>query len=174
MNPNLYSHLARTRTDELLREAVRRRTVALAVARRSLPATIAQAIRRVRASTGTPPRLEPDRGAVCIRCAQAEDETALLHLAALDSATELEPPVLVAESSGALLAAVSLRDERAIADPFHRTAELVELLRVRAAQLAATNQQEVNGWRLQWLCPERSAPVRRRSADRFQNPRPVV
>jgi hypothetical protein len=41
----------------------------------------------------------------------------------------------VAEVDGRLRAAVSIEGGCAIADPFHRGSELVELLRVRAAQL---------------------------------------
>jgi hypothetical protein len=128
----------------------------------------------MRHSTGAPPRVEPDGAAVSMRYAQAEDETALFRLAALDSATALERPVLVAELSGELLAAPSLRDQRAIADPFHRTADLRELLRVRAAQLTAADQQEVTDRRLQWPSAERSASARGRPRGRFQNPRPVA
>ena len=43
---------------------------------------------------------------------------------------------LVAEVDGRLRAALPLDGSRAIADPFHRGLDLVELLRVRAAQLA--------------------------------------
>jgi hypothetical protein len=42
---------------------------------------------------------------------------------------------LVAETDGRLIAAVSARDGRAIADPFTRSAEAVGLLRRRARQL---------------------------------------
>jgi hypothetical protein len=175
MNPSLHSQLARTRTDEILREAARQRIGPRAPAKRSLPARIAQATRRIRRSTDAPARHEPDDGAaVSIRCARAEDEPALLRLAALDSAAALDWPVLVAELSGEVLAALSLRDQRTIADPFHRTADLAELLRVRAAQLAAADQHAVGGPRLQWPRPERRASVGGRPRGRFQNPRPVA
>jgi hypothetical protein len=60
-----------------------------------------------------------------------------MRLAALDSAELLEQPALVAEVDGELRAALSLRDGAVIADPFHRTEALVDLLLARAAQLAA-------------------------------------
>jgi hypothetical protein len=44
-------------------------------------------------------------------------------------------PVLLAEVDGQLLAALALSDGSVVADPFHRTADLIELLRARAHQL---------------------------------------
>lgn len=73
---------------------------------------------------------------VTLRYASAQDAPRLRCLAELDSA---EPPtgrVLVAEVDGRLRAALSLRGGTAIADPFHRGAELVDLLKLRARQLA--------------------------------------
>jgi hypothetical protein len=67
-----------------------------------------------------------------IRPANDHDVPALAELAALDSARALAGDVLLAEQDGDVRAAVSLHDGRAIADPFHRTAELVDLLHVRA------------------------------------------
>jgi hypothetical protein len=46
-------------------------------------------------------------------------------------------PILVAEVDGDLRAALSMVDGAVIADPFHRTAPLVELLAARAVQLPA-------------------------------------
>jgi hypothetical protein len=84
------------------------------------------------------PAAGPDRDAR-IRYAGPDDERALMHLAALDSATVPASPILVAEVDGELRAAISLADSTAIADPFHRTAHLVQALRekVAAASLAA-------------------------------------
>lgn len=63
-------------------------------------------------------------------------EPGLQRLAALDGAPLPSGPRLVAELSGRPVAAVGLRTGDAIADPFERSAALVELLRVRAGQLA--------------------------------------
>ncbi len=71
---------------------------------------------------------------VTIRPASAEDAPTLVALAILDSAAVPPAPVLVAEVDGELRAAVSLWDGQAIADPFHPTADLVELLRDRIKQ----------------------------------------
>ena len=67
-----------------------------------------------------------------VRRAGAQDAAQLLRLAALDSADVPSGDVLVAESSGQLLAALSLADGHAVADPFEHTAEMVDLLRLRA------------------------------------------
>jgi len=72
---------------------------------------------------------------VTIRHAGSQDAVALKLLAMLDSSQPLAGPVLVAESSGLVLAALSLRDGRVAADPFFETAHLVELLRTRAERL---------------------------------------
>jgi hypothetical protein len=73
---------------------------------------------------------------VTIRFAQAGDVPALAVLAQLDSSGALDLPVLVAELDGRLRAALSLADGSVIADPFHPTSELLDLLHVRARQLA--------------------------------------
>ncbi len=72
---------------------------------------------------------------VTLRYASAADAGRLLQLAELDSTSAPMGPVLVAEIDGRLRAALPLDGGAPIADPFHRGAELIELLRVRAAQL---------------------------------------
>ena len=62
---------------------------------------------------------------IVIRRAVADDLDALRYLAALDSARALLGDVLVAESGGIVLAAYSVDEQRAIADPFVATADLV-------------------------------------------------
>ncbi len=74
---------------------------------------------------------------VTLRYATAADAARLEHLAELDSASAPSGPVLVAEVDGRLRAALPLEGGVAIADPFHRGAELVDLLRLRARQLSA-------------------------------------
>jgi hypothetical protein len=71
--------------------------------------------------------------AYVIRLAGDADEAALERLAQLDSAEPLEHPILVGEIEGRVVAALDLDAERAIADPFVRTAHLLAHLRVRAA-----------------------------------------
>jgi len=72
---------------------------------------------------------------IVIRPSRPEDDRALARLAGLDSARVPAEPLLVAEAGGELRAALSLRDRRAIADPFHFTRPLVALLTARAEQL---------------------------------------
>jgi hypothetical protein len=74
---------------------------------------------------------------ITIRFAYPDDAEALARLAALDSNTVPAGPLLVAEVDGELWAAVSVASKASvIADPFRHTAELVALLRERAAALA--------------------------------------
>ena len=87
------------------------------------------------------PSTDPD---VRIRYARPGDHAALGLLAELDSATIPAPPLLVAELNGELRAALSMVDSAAIADPFHPTAPLVQLLRRRAAPLAAAGEATEN------------------------------
>lgn len=64
------------------------------------------------------------------------DIDAIRRLAALDQKPVPTGGVLVAELAGDLVAALPLDDgQAALADPFRPTAEIVELLRVRARQL---------------------------------------
>jgi hypothetical protein len=69
---------------------------------------------------------------VVIRAARGSDGSALESLARLDSQRPLAGDVLLAEQDGLLVAALS--GERVIADPFHPTADVVELLRVRSGR----------------------------------------
>jgi hypothetical protein len=79
--------------------------------------------------------LRDDAGAeLTVRPARFADDDALARLAALDSARPLaRGQVLVAEVDGRIVAAVSLHDGRAVADPFAPSADAVEILRVHAA-----------------------------------------
>jgi hypothetical protein len=73
--------------------------------------------------------------AVTIRYAFPDDESPLRRLAVLDSAVTPPAPLLVAEVEGQLRAALSLATGETIADPFHPSTALTELLRARAQQL---------------------------------------
>jgi len=67
-----------------------------------------------------------------LRAAGPSDRAALTTLAALDSAAALREPVMLATVEGRPVAALSLADGRAVADPFARSAGAVALLRLRA------------------------------------------
>ncbi len=68
--------------------------------------------------------------AIVIRNAIAADADTLVSLAALDSRKELTGPAILCEVDGIARAALDLHDGSVAADPFVRTAELVELLQV--------------------------------------------
>jgi hypothetical protein len=80
---------------------------------------------------------------ITIRPAGYSDARALLALAALDSAQVPDGPLLLAEAGGELVAAVSVPGDAVIADPFRRTAGIVSMLRLRAAQLRAETEAAV-------------------------------
>lgn len=72
-----------------------------------------------------------------IRLSRADDALALGRLAQLDGTLHDGSPALVAEVAGELVAALPLEGRAAFADPFRRTAELVDLLGLRREQVAA-------------------------------------
>jgi hypothetical protein len=67
-------------------------------------------------------------------CGEA-DAAALRRLAERDSASVPAGTLLAAEAGGELIAAISLGSGRVIADPFRHSADAVELLRRRRAQI---------------------------------------
>jgi hypothetical protein len=75
--------------------------------------------------------------AYVIRLATQHDAAALRRLAALDEARPLTGRVLIGEIDGEPAAALSLKTNVAIADPFQRTEELRVYLRMRASALEA-------------------------------------
>ncbi len=78
---------------------------------------------------------------ISIRAATHGDGPALARLAALDSTSVPLGPVLLAEVDGRPRAALSINDDRVIGDPFARTAELVDLLRLHARALAERDER---------------------------------
>jgi hypothetical protein len=76
----------------------------------------------------------PER-AVTLRRYSTEDHDPLARLAALDSSKPPQEPVVVAEVGGELRAALSLNDGSLVADPFHLTGGVADLLRAYARQL---------------------------------------
>jgi len=81
---------------------------------------------------------------ITVRYSAASDLSELARLAALDSASPPRGPALIAEADSRMLAALPLGSGRPIADPFEPTAEIVELLRLRAEQVQAGQR---SGWR---------------------------
>jgi hypothetical protein len=83
------------------------------------------------------PPTSPHLDGVLLRTARADDDADVIRLALLDSARPLEGPALVAEENGAIVAALSLSDGRAVADPFVPSQHLVALLRQHATRRQA-------------------------------------
>ena len=77
----------------------------------------------------------PENSTLALRVADADDAPAVRRLAALDDAAPLEGPVMVALVNGEAVAAISLSDERVVANPFVPTADIVALLGMRIGQL---------------------------------------
>ncbi len=73
---------------------------------------------------------------ISIRTATAHDHGELVRLAALDTAAVPAGRVLLAEVDGRVHAAVEVSTGRVVADPFEPTADLAQVLRLRAARLA--------------------------------------
>jgi hypothetical protein len=76
-----------------------------------------------------------DTDTIAIRRAGDADAAALRSLAALDSAAIPAGPLLMAEVGGLPRAAISTRTGATIADPFYPSADLLDLLALRASVL---------------------------------------
>jgi hypothetical protein len=117
MHPQLSIALAQSRHEEFVSRAAERRR------------------RRSGGGQSQDPAPAPSWAGLTLRVATAADRAALARLADLDQADRPKEPVLLGVVSDRPVAALSLHDGRVIADPFVRTTELVELLRMRAGQL---------------------------------------
>ncbi len=78
-----------------------------------------------------------ERSEIAIRSARPGDAAAIQRLAHLVDRTVPADPVLVAESDGAVVAALSIASDEIVTDPFRATNDLVALLQLRSAQLHA-------------------------------------
>jgi hypothetical protein len=88
---------------------------------------------------------------ITIRPEYPDDELALFRLATIDSSEAPTRPLLLAEVDGELRAALSLSDGNAIADPFHPSAAIVELLRRHASSLEPTHTSRRRNRVRPWL-----------------------
>jgi hypothetical protein len=77
-----------------------------------------------------------------LRPARADDDHIVGELAGLDDARPLEGPVLLALVGGRAVAAISLDDQRVVANPFVPTAHAVSLLRMRADDLSHVSRRQ--------------------------------
>ena len=77
-----------------------------------------------------------------IRQSSPHDSETLTGLAQLDSSRPLHEPALVAQVGEEIWAAVSLRDQRVVADPFRPSGPVVPVLVERARQLRRGERRE--------------------------------
>jgi hypothetical protein len=75
--------------------------------------------------------------AYVVRLAGERDRAAVRRIAELDGQHPLIEPVLIGEIDGTPAAAISLTDDRIVADPFQATKDLTPILRMRADALRA-------------------------------------
>lgn len=99
---------------------------------------------------------------VTVRVADEGDAPTLARLAALDSAPLPAGPTLVAEIDGEAAAALPIAGGAAVADPFRRTAAVIELLELRAAQLRGQGLTALapGEWLRSLIRHPRAAPLR--------------
>lgn len=105
--------------------------------------------------------LDPERE-LLIRLAGPDDHVVLERLAALDSQAPLDGDALIAEVDGDPVAALSLGSGRLVADPFVHTAAVCDLLRFRAASIAASRSEASSLKRLLRLIPAAARPLQPR------------
>jgi hypothetical protein len=80
---------------------------------------------------------QADKPTLVMRIARADESAVVRRLAQLDDAPTPSGEILLALVDDEPVAALSLADGRVVANPFVRTAGLVALLRMRAAQISA-------------------------------------
>lgn len=84
-----------------------------------------------------------DSAEITIRAARAEDRADLARVAGRDTHELPHGTLLVAKVGSDVRAAISLDDGTIIADPFHRTAELVAMLKIRATAVHSARQGQI-------------------------------
>ena len=88
---------------------------------------------------------DPTGTSITIRAAGPEDVEALHRLAQRDSRPVPGGELLIALVDGEARAAISLASGETIADPFHRTEELVGMLTLRGSRLRGESRQRRRG-----------------------------
>ena len=107
---------------------------------------------------------------VTIRRAGAGDEAAVRQLAALDSTRPPAGETIVAEVEGEIVAALPLAGGPPVADPFVCCTELLDLLRLRAAQMDAPAAHGTRGRRVARLREWPRSPSSRARPPRSTGP----
>ena len=75
-----------------------------------------------------------------LRLATYTDAPLLCRLADLDGKAPLDGSILIGELHGEPVAALSLRDDRTVSDPFQPTAHLIATMRRRAVGMRAVEE----------------------------------
>lgn len=88
---------------------------------------------------------------VTVRWAKPRDAEAIRRVAGRDSKLSPAGATLVAEVAGEIAAALAIDGGETIADPFRPTSDLVDMLELRAAQIAAHGQAKGRGVASLWL-----------------------
>ena len=78
---------------------------------------------------------------ITIRSSRPADALVIDRLATLDSAEPLAGAALLAEVCGKPVAAMELASGRAVADPFRRTADVLELMRMHRATVTPRSRR---------------------------------
>jgi hypothetical protein len=86
---------------------------------------------------GIPLRAETSDPTIALRLAHDDEQGEITRLAVLHEAAAPSGEVLLGLVDGKPVAALSLTDGSVVADPFARSGEVVELLRLRADRLGA-------------------------------------
>jgi hypothetical protein len=79
---------------------------------------------------------------ITIRPAAPDDAPRLRRLAELETRAPIPGPHLIALRGGAAVAAISLASGEILADPFHPTLDVQELLRLQARRAARTLRRD--------------------------------
>jgi len=88
---------------------------------------------------------ETDENAVELRLCRVDDDAALERLALLEGRPSPAGRYIVAELNGVVVAAMSLVSGAVLADPFEPTAQLIPLLKLRAAQVSPETRSSSRG-----------------------------
>jgi hypothetical protein len=92
------------------------------------------------------PRPITDLADVALRLCRVSDDGAISRLAALEERPEPHGRFVVAEVNGEIVAALPLAGGPPLRDPFTRTAHLIRLLELRAAQLMHEEREPRHLW----------------------------
>ena len=104
-------------------------------------AELRRAAEHHRAATAVPSPRTSNQQIVVLRPAEPNDTYDVSRLAQLDDAPAPVSPVMLAFVDGEAVAALSLNDGHAVANPFVPTQKAVALLRLRASQLSRARRR---------------------------------